>query len=548
MKKIFLLLAMLVAVPAVMQAQEVYKFWVKLHDKEGSAYSLDNPAEFLGPRAMERRQRQRIVVDSLDLPVSNTYLQRLRQAGFMVQNRTKWLNGVTLFAVDSSLAEVLDTLSFVDTVIYCEKSTVEAPERVVPGRGLPYEPVPFESVYDSAYYNYAYPQIAQLGGMELHRKGFRGEGIVIGVCDGGFSGADTIRLFDSMRYEGRLLATRDFVWIGDQVFSNEGHGTSVLSLMASKLPGFFVGTAPQAGYVLCRTECPTNETILEEYNWISAAEYLDSLGADIITTSLGYFHFDDSTQDHTLADLNGRTAPMTVGADIAVTRGMLVLNAAGNNGSEGPGRLNSPADAARILTVGAVNIDSSWASFSSHGPTADLRLKPDVMALGSNVYCSNAMGALAVSNGTSLSTPIMAGMMACLWQRYPRLTPANLCDSARAWGHLATCPDIHSGYGIPNFARAFPQDTVLESITAETSHTKFVVFPNPCHDRVNLELSASTPVCGTVVLHDMLGRKVLSLPLSSPRMQLCLGQLPRGIYLLTLISTTASHTLRIRVQ
>jgi len=183
-KTILVTLLMLFATSAVAQTQEVYKFWVKLRDKAGTAYTLENPSAYLGPRALQRRQRQHIAVDSLDLPVSHAYLQTLRQAGFMIQNRTKWLNGVTLFATDSSLATVLDSLPFVDTAYFCEKGTVEAPSVVAQGRGLDYEPIDYQEPFDTAYYNYSYPQIAQLSGIALHRNGFEGQGIVIGVCDG----------------------------------------------------------------------------------------------------------------------------------------------------------------------------------------------------------------------------------------------------------------------------------------------------------------------------------------------------------------------------
>ncbi len=545
---LFALLTLLfVAIGTNVHSQEVYKFWVQLHDKAGSTYTLDAPQDYLGPRALERRQRQALALDSLDLPVSQAYLQAFRQAGFTVQNRSKWLNGVVLFAADSALAELLGDMPFVDTVIICERSTVEAPDLAAGGAGQPYAPMPYDSVYDSGYYCFSYPQIAQLGGISLHRNGFEGQGLIIGVCDGGFPSVDTACFFRSMRDEGRLLATRDFVWSGDQVFSINGHGTKVLSLMASYLPGFFVGTAPRASYVLCRTENTERETILEEYNWISAAEYLDSLGADIITTSLGYFTFDDSTQNHTMDHLDGQTTPMSVAANIAVSRGMLVVNAAGNNGSEGAGRLLTPADAQRVLTVGAADIDNSWASFSSFGPTADQRIKPDVMALGVDVYGATAEGMLSTNGGTSLATPIMAGMMACLWQRYPALTPDQLCDSVRAWGSLAALPDTRAGYGIPDFSRAFPPDTVPAVGMEPTlcSDLQFRLWPNPCRDVLTLEVPGSA---SAILIQDMMGRVVMRVPATAARFTVSLAGVPRGLYFVTVVSPAASGTQRLLVQ
>ncbi len=535
------------ALCGTLQGQEVFKYWVQLRDKAGCAYTLDAPEDYLGPRALERRQHQRIAVDSLDLPVSETYLQAFRQAGFVVQNRSRWLNGVTLFAADSTRVAALDTMPFVDTVIFCEKSSIQAPDIVALGPGWPYLPMLYDAAYDSSYYRYSYPQVAQLKGVELHRRGYEGQGLIIGVCDGGFPGVDSICYFDSMRSEGRLLASRDFVWSGDQVFSVHGHGTKVLSLMASHLPGFFVGTAPKASYVLCRTENTERETLLEEYNWIAAAEYLDSLGADIITTSLGYFTFDDSTQNHTRADLDGKTTPMTLAGDIAVSRGMLVVNAAGNNGDEGAGRLNSPADAEQVLTVGAVTISNEWAPFSSFGPTADMRVKPDVMALGAQVYGATPEGNLSTASGTSLATPIMAGMMACLWQRYPHLTPYQLCDSVRAWGSLADQVDMQRGYGIPDFSRAFPSDTipVVGVERMEVGDALFRLWPNPCHERVVVETTASA---SAVIVRDMMGREIRRVGVAGGRVEVLMEGMECGVYFVTVVAPGGSCTRRVVVR
>lgn len=550
MKKIlFSALFLLFSATGVLaQQQDMYKYWVALHDKAGSPYSIDAPADYLSQRALERRRRQQIAIDSLDLPVSPAYLQILRQAGFTVRHCSKWFNGVILFAADSAMVSTLYSMDFVDTVILCDKSPAEAPATLP---SIPTEqliPSLYGTRYDSSYYNLGYPQIAQINGTALHRRGYEGQGIVIGVCDGGFPGVDNTVYFDSMRHDGRLLGTRDFVWSNNNVFSVHDHGTKVLSLMAANLPGHFVGTAPKASYVLCRTENTESETILEEYNWIAAAEYLDSLGADIITSSLGYFRFDDSTQNHSPADLDGRTTPMTIAGNIAVSRGMLVINAAGNDGDREPGRLNSPADAVDVLTIGAATIDNSRASFSSFGPTADGRIKPDVMALGHHVTCAAANGSISTTSGTSLATPIMAGMMACLWQRHPELTPYQLCDSVRAWGSHANCPDTSIGYGIPDFARAFPQDTTNFNNTnhPHPAVPTFALYPNPCHNYVDIQLpphAAALPHTATLVFRNMLGREVRRQPVHTHTLHISLNDLPPGVYYATLVTPT-SHTSR----
>ena len=520
-----------------LQGQDLlFKYWVWLRDKEGTAYSLDRPEEFLSLRALERRQSQGIAIDSLDLPLSDTYLTALRRAGFYVQNRSKWLNGVVLFAGSESLAVALDTLPFVQGYQLYDTGSLYAPEVEVEGYGMEMGELTFDSPYTPPYYNLAYDPIAQLGGLPLHQAGYHGEGLLIGVCDGGFPGVDHLDFFDSLRSEGRLLATRDFVWAGDQVFSVHQHGTLVLSSMAALLPGIYVGTAPKASYVLCRTENTLSESPLEEYNWVSAVEYLDSLGADIITSSLGYFFFDNPAFDHTLQQLDGRTADMSRAADIAVSRGMLLLNSIGNEGEDILPHINIPADVERVLTVGACDRDGNLCGFSSYGPTADDRIKPDLLALGENVFCAAPAGGITIASGTSLSCPILAGMMACLWQRYPGLTPDQLCDSVRSWGNRADNPDSYVGYGIPNFGNAMPSSQV--EIKPAIDAPSFSLYPNPATTAVTCTITQA----GILTLFDALGRELVSRPVGSGSQALSLTTLPRGFYWLRLSTPTATIT------
>lgn len=524
---------------ACLQAQRVDKYWVRLRDKQGCGYTLDNPSAFLSQRALERRMNQGISVDSLDLPVSEVYVRTLQEAGLMVQNKSKWLNGVAVFVPESTDVSFLDTLDFVVSAQLLETSPLEIPYM---GGELPVwspvRPVTCDEPYSRAYYGRAYDQIEQLNGVGLHRAGYEGQGVIIGVCDGGFPGVDTMALLDTLRAEDRIMATRDFVWNGDSVYTVHQHGTSVLSLMAGYRPGLFVGTAPRATYVLCRTENTMIETLMEEYNWVAAAEYLDSLGADMITSSLGYFYFDNSGHDHSLADLDGRTAPMSIAADIAVTRGMLVLNAAGNDGMSLPQHLGVAADAEKVLTVGAATHEGQWAMFSSYGPTADDRVKPDVLALGENVPCANSNGTLGVASGTSLATPIMAGMMACLWQRFPEWTPAQLCDSVRAWGHLASSPEMTAGYGIPDFGRALPEEP---AVGIEEPMAGISLYPNPAH--AYFVIAGTTE--GRLTIYDVMGRVM--------RAADCCGRvstqgLPAGVYFVRITSAKGCAMRRLVVE
>lgn len=536
-----LLLSLLLPLLASAQTDSVYKYWVALTDKGGCAYTLDHPEDYLSARALERRQRQSIAVDSLDLPVSEDYILRLEALGFHVQNRSKWLNGVVLFTADSARAAVLDTLPFVASWSLCDHSTASLHDIVLDDAGQPHVPVYFDSAYSDEYYLCGTNQINQLHGRSLHRAGYEGQGLVIGVCDDGFPGVDTIRLFDSLRLQGRLLAARDFVWDGGNPYSVDGHGTAVLSTLASCIPGSYVGTAPKASYVLCRTENALSETPLEMYNWVSAAEYLDSLGADVITTSLGYYKFDDTTIHF---PLDGHSAPITIGSETAFSRGMLVVNAAGNNGYYDPPYLNAPADGEHVLTVGAVDIMGEVTSFSSPGPTDDGRIKPDVMALGKDVLISGVRGYIRSGSGTSFSCPIMAGMMTCLWQRFPGWTPQQLCDTIRSWGDRADHPDNSYGYGIPDFARAMGSTAAA---IEEPSAVKpaFFVFPNPSRGTVRLSIESAEENC-MVIVSDMAGRIVQKRSVragSTLRLQLS-----AGIYLITMTTSSSTFSRRVIVR
>lgn len=537
LKRLVLLFAVAFAMAA--NAQRVDKYWVSFTDKAApTEYRLDNPSAYLGPRALERRRRQNITIDSLDLPVCQQYVDALRAAGLMVQNKSKWLNGVAVFVPEWTDVSFLDTMAFVRSAQLVETGLEDVPES---SGGVelwsPYRPGSYAEMYSRAYYGHAYDQIAQLKGIDFHKAGYEGQGLIIGVCDGGFPGIDTIALMDTMRAEGRLLATRDFVWRGDNVFSVHPHGTSVLSLMAGYRPGLFVGTAPGASYILCRTENTLVETLMEEYNWAAAAEYLDSMGADIITSSLGYFYFDYSGHNHAFEDLDGNTAPMSIASNIAVSRGMLVLNAAGNDGMSSPQHLNAPADVESVLTVGASTRENQRAMFSSFGPTADGRVKPDVLALGEGVPCANASGVLSASSGTSLATPIMAGMMACLWQRFPEWTPAQLCDSVRAWGHLADNPDEMAGYGIPDFSRAFPGS----SVGIDEPLAQLRLFPNPAREYFEVEGVSNA----RLTIYDVMGRVVKVVDGAG---RVATQGLPAGLYLVKITAADGCAMRRIMVE
>ena len=545
MKRYFMILLLLCAFSA--QGQEVLKYWVRFADKADTPYSLDRPEEYLSPRALQRRQTLQVAVDSLDLPVCPSYLLMLRQAGFTVHAASRWMNGVILFAPDQQTASQLDTLSFVASYTLYETASATAPDEPVFdfGEEIPHQP--FDTLYGSSYYGLGFPQIDQLHGTVLHQQGYQGDGMLIGVCDGGFPGVEDSPLFDSLRLNGRIVATRDFVWGGQEVYSIHNHGTMVLSTLASNLPGSYVGTAPKASYILCRTENTLSETPLEEYYWISAVEYLDSMGADIISTSLGYYTFDDSTFDYQIHQLDGQTSSMSQAADIAVSRGMLLVCSAGNEGQAPEPHLGVPADAAKVLTVGAVDREGLYAFFSSPGPTADLRIKPDVAAFGKQIAVGTTDAQVRTANGTSFSCPVIAGMMACLWQRYPQLTPDQLCDSVRAWSNNAYLPDNYTGYGIPDFSHAFPSEPAVSIAETMTTSLPCRLAPNPATSGTTLLLPAGTTPAN-VTLFDPLGRPCRTFRTTAAQTNIPLDGLPRGCYTLRITHGSSTETLPLLLQ
>lgn len=543
--KLITLCVLLLAGVGVLHAQQVYKYWVSFADKAHSPYTLDNPSSYLSHRALLRRQRQNIALDSLDLPVSPSYISQLKQAGIGILFQSKWFNGVAVYLPDSVGPEAFSQFPFVASVVLYDRSSLLQPDTILSETGfsLLYNPSP--TPFSSQYYGGGFTQINQLNGQFLHAQGYEGQGIIIGMNDTGFPGVDNANTFATLRNEGRLLATRDFVWpIENNVFSLHSHGTHTLSTIATLMPGFYVGTAPLASFVLCRTENTFSETPLEEYSWVAAAEYLDSLGADIISSSLGYYEFDDTTCSYTLSDLDGRTAIISRGAATAVGRGMLVVTSAGNDGFANPQHLGVPADVPEVLSVGAVDDNGSVTFFSSHGPTAAGVVKPDVLALGQRVISATPYGRYQRADGTSLSCPIMAGMMACLWQRYPKLTPRQLCDSVRVWGSMASAPDSLGGYGIPDFSKALRQG---RSGVKPSSEADFLLYPNPVGRQQTVSLVYES-IGSHLAVFDTWGREVLSRKVGQGPVTFSTQALAPGVYHVVLTTARGVASRRLVVE
>ena len=546
MKKLFFLVLLLVAAMAVPAQIAPDIYWVQFTDKANSPYSIDNPEAYLSPRALQRRANLNIAIDEYDIPVNPQYLQAVANCGVELLNPSKWLNGVSIHTTDAAAVEAVNALPFVMEVRSCPND-LKAQE--IKERWLAVEARPMaanRAMYD--YYGGAEYQVKQLNVDVLHNMGFDGSGIVVAILDGGFYGMDVHPCFDNMREEGRLLGVREFVYGATTVYSQSTHGTSCLSAMAAYVPNTMVGTAPKASYYLIHTEDANSENIIEEYNWVSGAEYADSLGVDVCSTSLGYNGFDLEQWYHPFEHFDGHTAPMTIGAEIAATRGIICVNSAANNG-DGYCTLGIPGDAEHILTIGAVNVNGVRAGFSSVGPTSDGRIKPDVMALGEGTFVANGYsgsdGEYYNANGTSLSTPVVAGAVACLRQARPYASVQDVCDVIRACSNRADNPDNHYGYGIPDFSQALEMLGVEEPLGNTHSHL-ISVYPNPAHDEVHVALNDVHKA--ELTIYDVMGRLLFAYSfngLNHTTLENYLNDLNTGVYFINAVSESGNQTLKL---
>lgn len=418
---------------------------VEFRNKANNAYSLFRPQEFLSIRALQRRNIQAVEMDSLDLPISKHYIDSILHLGIQIQNHSKWLNSVAIYTNDTTILNKISSFPFVKKVYPLGKfrtiSQYELKDKFVT-----------RTKRNKIPYGQAANQIYMLSGQFLHKQQHKGKNIHIAVLDGGFINVYRSPFFDSLRINGRLLGTHDFVEGDGYVYEHSTHGSNVLSCMAANSPGLMIGTAPDAAYYLFTTEDVKGEYPAEEFNWVAALEYADSLGVDIINSSLGYTSFHDKQMSYSRQDLDGKTAISSRGANIAASKGLLVVNSAGNEGDGKWHYIGCPADAWGSLSIGAVDPYGEKADFSSWGPTFDGRLKPEICAQGvSTVVASTSKHDVSYSNGTSFSAPVMAGMIASLKSAHPKTNNNELIENIKMSASNAMNPDTAIGYGIPNF-------------------------------------------------------------------------------------------------
>lgn len=453
-------------------------YWVKLKDKNGTPYQINHPETFLSQRAINRRIKQLIPIDETDLPVSPVYLDSLKKRGLEVVHTSKWLNGITVRTADTALILKIATLPFV-TFIQLTKPAITKKSTF-----LKFREEELNTTIDPANYGNAIFQLTQLNGQYLHNKGFRGKGMQIAILDAGFWHINEISAFDSLRTTNRILGTRDFVDPQSDIYQQHTHGMSVLSTMAGNLPGSLVGTAPDASYYLFRTEDDPTEYLVEEDNWVAGAELADSLGVDVINSSLGYYAFDDPVMNHPYSDMNGKKTRITQGANMAFQKGILVVASAGNEGNVKWKHIIAPADGENVIAVAAVDQSGKRASFSSVGPAFGGAIKPNVAAMGSQTYLITGNGLPGYSSGTSFSSPVLAGMGACLLQANPYSNVKQIKMAIEQSASMYNKPDSLLGFGIPDFEKADKYLKANTSLPIISREVNWVVSPNPFTDQI----------------------------------------------------------------
>jgi serine protease AprX len=462
--------------PSILFAQKLNKYWLEFSDKNQSAFSIHQASDFLSPRALGRRANAGISIDETDLPVNSIYLNTLKINGLRIHGASKWLNGAAVIA-DSNQIKIAKTLPFVRSITFVGPHIlpknpnfrrVRRANMSVKGREETGE-----------YFGYAGLQLSLMNEHFLHFLGKTGQGKMVAVMDGGFINGDTLPFFDSLFCKNKILQGRDFVENDGSIFESASHGTAVLSVMAADLPGYFMGASPEATFVLMKTEDNAGEFPIEEINWVLGAEFADSIGADVLNASLGYTSFNDNSLSHNYLQLDGRTTLASRGAKIGAKKGMIICNSAGNEGDEPWHFIGAPADADGVIAVGGVQFSREKATFSSFGPTADGRLKPDLCAPAQMVIAAGINGYdLTQQNGTSLASPLLAGSLAALWSAFPEKTSVEILDATYRSASQFKKPDNALGWGMPDFFAAWldlkgfstklnPNSSILAKISVE---------------------------------------------------------------------------------
>ncbi|BAO74449.1 subtilisin-like serine proteases [Winogradskyella sp. PG-2] len=511
--------------------------WIYLTDKPNVSAALTNPISILTQKAIDRKQNHNIVIDARDVPVNETYITDLKtQTGITVLAKSKWFNAVYVRGLETDI-NALSALGYVATIDFANNSLdVAGRSEVIQDKT--------EVEDDNVVFTYGdtQNQVEMINVDNLHVADFTGEGITIAVMDSGFPNVNTMGAFQRLRDNGDLLDGYDFVNRDADVYASaaSSHGTRVLSDMAGFVQDEFVGTAPDASYYLFLTEDAGSETPAEESYWVEAAERADSLGVDMINTSLGYRVFDNASHNYTPADMDGQTAFITKGASIAVEKGILVVVSAGNSGATTWQTVGAPADSPDVLSVGAVDANGNYVAFSSQGGTAQVGYqKPDVVARGGSAYVIDQNNSITQNNGTSFSGPILCGGIASLWQAIPNASPTEVMDYVRQSASQFNNPDDLLGYGIPDLDLARSIALSLDESLIED----FSFYPNPVQNELSFRIPSFTSEV-ELSIYNQLGKEVLKQILFENSKPIQVSRFSTGIYIMKLSTDTRSKTFK----
>lgn len=518
--------------------------WVYLADKPDSATALANPISILTQKALDRKAAHNVTVDFRDVPVDESYISAIKsQTGITVVSKSKWFNAVHVLGTQTNInalsAVMVNGNSIVSTIDFADSSLNARPAQNQNKHD-------FEASLTDFTYGNTSNQVTMIGVDHLHQNinNYTGTGMTVAVIDAGFPNVETMNGFQRLRDANGIAGGYDFVDRNSNVYAYTGnsHGTWVLSDMAGFIQDQFVGTAPDATYYLFRTEDAATETPLEESLWVEAAERADSLGVDVINSSLGYTTFDNPNYSYTPAQMDGNTAYITKGANIAFEKGILVVNSAGNSGSGSWQIVGAPADASGVFSIGAVQANGTYASFSSRGSNAQPTQKPDVVAQGQASYVINTNDAVTTLNGTSFSAPILAGGIVCLWQALPNKTNAEIMQLVRESASQYSTPDFFLGYGIPDLSLALAEG--LSSDEFDNQNTTLKLYPNPVVNQLTVEIPSQFEEA-SIKMYDVLGKKVIDTKVNAIDKKINTSVLSKGVYLIKIEAEGLSITKKI---
>lgn len=512
--------------------------WVFFKDKPSKNYYLTTPLKMLSQRAIDRRNRYNIDFDSKDVPIETSYILQIKnEPGIEIKAKSKWFNALHIQGSQSDIVNLL-SLDFVSEIEFADKSlNISGKPSVQQKNTRKTDKLTVETDFN---YGNASNQIEMIKGEVLHQHNFTGQGMLIAVIDAGFPNVDTFDAFKRIRDNHQILGGYDFVNRSDFFYSGHYHGMAVLSTMAGYIENQFTGTAPDAQFYLFISEDYINETPLEESLWVEAAEKADSLGVDVINTSLGYTTFDNPRYNYRYEDLDGKTTFISRGAEIASSRGMLLVNAAGNEGNNSWHYISAPADAPHILSIGAVDATGNIAGFSSFGPTANGSIKPDVAAQGAGVYIIDAFGNMATSNGTSFASPVLAGVVTCLWQAFPAKTNVEIMELVRNYAHLFPNPTHQEGYGIPNFELLYN----FLNLEKMNDSSTLLAYPNPASNELYLLFPAEVNEI-EIRIFNVLGTLIKTQKIQHTNTRINVGNLATGLYFVKARYKNNTQTLKI---